>query len=112
MKPNRYSPRPLMATVGLAGLTLGLLTSSYATSGSKVSLAATIQNQPAFVAANWKVFDMNNHQNLVAHLNGHSGTLDMQPGYYLALLEYANLHKQTTFRVESGKSVRVQIALD
>jgi len=111
MESARPSPQTLIS-FGLTGLIFGLMGTAYANASSKVSLTATIQDQPAFMAANWKVFDMNDHQNLVARLNGHSGTLDMQPGYYRAMVEFNNRYKETTFRVESGKSLHIQVALD
>lgn len=111
MKRRRPAKQTLIS-IGLTSVMLGLMTATHAISGSTVSLAATIQDQPAFVAATWKVFDLNNHQNLVASLNGHSGTLNMQPGYYLARLDYTNQHKETAFRVERGKNLHIQLALD
>lgn len=81
---------------------------------SKVTLLATIDNQPAFRPALWKVFDINDRTRTVAleTLPRYSGTVQLPAGKYLATLEFNKIIKETTFRVEPEQDMLVQLPMD
>ncbi len=91
-------------------LWLSLLGTSYAS--GKVTLIATVDNQPALRPALWTIYDLNSGKRLIKSLPRHSGTVDLPAGKYLATLTFDQKIKEKTFRVEADRDTTVIVAMD
>lgn len=91
-------------------LWLGLLGNVYAS--GKVTLIATVDNQPALRPALWSIYDLGSGKRFIKSLPRHSGTLDLPAGRYLATLTFDQKTKEKMFRVETDRDTTVILPMD
>lgn len=106
---GRYSQ--YLRLTGLACvLSLACINPSYA--NCKVTLVATLDNQPALLPAQWNIFRIDNPYQPLRTLSRHSGTIDLPAGQYTVTVELNQHRKKAAFRVESEQSILVKVAMD
>lgn len=106
----------VMSAGGLA-LLLAVATSSlcgiaYANLTSNVRLVATLNGQPALHKVSWTIFNVNDRRYPAAVLPRHTGTVQLSPGSYHAIVSLDNKTKQTHFRVETDTDSVIHVAMD
>lgn len=79
---------------------------------SKVTLVATLDNQPAFRSVLWNIFDIRNRKDPLKTLPRHSGTIELPAGQYVVTLEFNKQTKETIFRLEPEQNLILNVAMD
>ena len=91
-------------------LWLGTASASHAS--GKVTLVATLGNQPALWPAFWNIFEVGDTTTPIKSLPRHSGTLELPAGKYMAILNFDQKTKEKLFRVETDRDVTVIVSMD
>lgn len=111
---ERHSPLPFSVNklAVMCIICIGVFALPNAAWANRVTLIATLNNQSALSPAFWSIFKENEQHKPFVTLPRHSGTIHLPPGKYQATVKSNKSVKKTVFRVESGVSTTVTVALD